>query len=798
MTSTQPEVRDSVNYDDGRTSANSVSVSIDGAANDGNLSFDGGLENVGSAASGMEGIVGSPGNDMIVGNATRNTIYARQGEDVIDGGDGNDTIFGGDEGDRITGGPGNDSVHGDFDQWGLGDNGGTGDGDDRFFLRDTGTDEDTVYQCGGGNDTGEIDDASKDNKLLPIPADCEGVNRFVHAPPVVAPSGGTLKVSGDAFLGRTLTAAASFNGTDVAVTYVWSRCVDAAGTNCAGFFTGATFAVSEGDVGSRIRVVATGTNAGGTATAERLTGIVGRPPAAACERLKDQPQGDPDGDGLRNFYECGSVALDGQSMDLAALGANPLHKDMFIEIDRKAGIPFSPTAITTMMQTFDKAPVNNPDGRTGISLHVDHGPNSVTGLGTFATWGTASRSSDSLSIGQRLGTGTSVYDWTAFDTLKAANFERVRNFAFRYVIVTERYGDTNSSGIARANDWKTDNLGQDLIVALGPSGGSPTQQTGTLMHEYGHTLGLGHGGRDMGGNPDHENHKPNYPSVMSYNWQMGGVAKKDGSFVYDYSRFGRPEFQVIDETKLIEKTGIDASGAGSTFRGMYSCMPPAGGVLQKRVFDYDTGADFDCSGGVDAKASQRSMDISFGALSGETSRTTTLEPRDDWDAIVFTGGSIGGGGVGVGELGIDTIQLDGSTIEQQPAKMPNPDVHADVATLMASAQVAAGDAKKPTLKLSWKKPAKAQKPKKGKAAAVKTLPVTVILADNKAAGQLSVQAAPQIVTAKKRAKSVKLVVKLAKGKSTLVINGFDWIGNAVTLKRTFVVTCPKSGACTAR
>ena len=36
------------------------------------------------------------------------------------------------------------------------------------------------------------------------------------------------------------------------------------------------------------------------------------------------------------------------------------------------------------------------------------------------------------------------------------------------------------------------------------------------MHEFGHTLSLHHGG----GTDD--NRKPNYQSIMSYSWQLGG------------------------------------------------------------------------------------------------------------------------------------------------------------------------------------------------------------------------------------------------------------------------------------
>ena len=47
----------------------------------------------------------------------------------------------------------------------------------------------------------------------------------------------------------------------------------------------------------------------------------------------------------------------------------------------------------------------------------------------------------------------------------------------------------------------------------GHNTGTATQQKGTLMHEFGHTLGIGHG-------EDHTNYKPNYLSVMNYHFQF--------------------------------------------------------------------------------------------------------------------------------------------------------------------------------------------------------------------------------------------------------------------------------------
>ena len=74
--------------------------------------------------------------------------------------------------------------------------------------------------------------------------------------------------------------------------------------------------------------------------------------------------------------------------------------------------------------------------------------------------------------------------------------------------------------------------GNDWIMHFGSWGlvnghnvGTTDQQAGTLLHEFGHTLGFRHGGGD------NVNCKPNYESVMSYTRQFSSPANR----VLDYS-----------------------------------------------------------------------------------------------------------------------------------------------------------------------------------------------------------------------------------------------------------------------
>lgn len=140
------------------------------------------------------------------------------------------------------------------------------------------------------------------------------------------------------------------------------------------------------------------------------------------------------------------------------------------------------------------------------------------------------------------GRGTNA----TYATVKASNFNAVRQGLFHYALFVHRRINTGSSGVARYVD-------DDLIVSLGGftnQVGSVTQQANTFMHELGHNLDLQHGGNDD------RNYKPNYNSVMNYLFQFPGVdtncdAVGDGTLDYSVGVRG-----VLDETDLDEANGV--------------------------------------------------------------------------------------------------------------------------------------------------------------------------------------------------------------------------------------------------
>ena len=106
--------------------------------------------------------------------------------------------------------------------------------------------------------------------------------------------------------------------------------------------------------------------------------------------------------------------------------------------------------------------------------------------------------------------------------------------------------------------------GKDFLVTLGSwpgQTGRPRQQSGTFMHELGHSLGFHHWGGDridldQNGKAiaDGRNCKPNYLSVMNYWFQVTGIFDNNtGTQAIDYSR---SVLATLNEASLSEAAGI--------------------------------------------------------------------------------------------------------------------------------------------------------------------------------------------------------------------------------------------------
>ncbi|OII13929.1 hypothetical protein [Curtobacterium sp. MCBA15_008] len=267
-----------------------------------------------------------------------------------------------------------------------------------------------------------------------------------------------------------------------------------------------------------------------------ITGANGRVPTTPVP--EPSPQRDSDGDGLLDDWESNGYDADGDGkvdVDLPAMGADPRHKDMFVETDYLPGMLPSTAVYDKAVAMFAKAPVSNPDGRDGIVLHLDAG--------------------DAGGAKYDLGGGSEVHRTDPIDVVddvEAArddNSDPDRRGIFRYMWWADSYGDTDSSGQAYMS-------GDVFLVTMGPThwaNASDDAKMGTFVHELGHTLGLGHGGGDAW-----VNYKPNYLSVMNYTFQIDGLETADGKAFWDYSDRKLPS---LDERALDERKGLGPDAA---------------------------------------------------------------------------------------------------------------------------------------------------------------------------------------------------------------------------------------------
>ncbi|MCK6529717.1 peptidoglycan DD-metalloendopeptidase family protein [Myxococcota bacterium] len=158
---------------------------------------------------------------------------------------------------------------------------------------------------------------------------------------------------------------------------------------------------------------------------------------------------DTDGDNLSDGWEVRGYDADGDGVvdvDLASLDADPLHADFYVEIDWMSVIGdhnHKPKgqAITRVTNTFAGAHVDNPDGTTGIRLHVDTG---AWGGGTSIT-----HDSDLSPV------------WREFDGIKATSFDSRREAVFHYVVFGHQYSGGCSQGASRGSP------ATDSLVTLG-------------------------------------------------------------------------------------------------------------------------------------------------------------------------------------------------------------------------------------------------------------------------------------------------------------------------------------------
>jgi Bacterial TSP3 repeat len=245
----------------------------------------------------------------------------------------------------------------------------------------------------------------------------------------------------------------------------------------------------------------------------------------------DPKRPDTDGDGLLDGWEVKGV----NGIHLENLGASPRHRDVFVEMDYMVrtsatnGLAPSASVVERIVRAFADAPVPNPDGATGITMHLE--------------------------LGNEVPHDPDLNPYPdEFAALKKTHFRRERAPVFHYMIWADGYDGDTSSGVSM------DIPSSDFIVTLGrwrgEAGGSDDEKVGTFIHELGHNLGLRHGGSDD------VNRKPNHLSIMNYRWQTRGVIINGTRGHYTYQRF---VLSRLNETNLKESAGLSGPAELSAY-----------------------------------------------------------------------------------------------------------------------------------------------------------------------------------------------------------------------------------------
>jgi hypothetical protein len=203
-----------------------------------------------------------------------------------------------------------------------------------------------------------------------------------------------------------------------------------------------------------------------------VSSLISVPVFAACTNWAGL--NDNDCDQLADEWETTGYDVNGDNIvDLTFPGANPNHKDIFLEIDYMTHhIPRSGVveAVRTAFANVPNALVSNPDNLPGIKLN--------------------------FIVNEQIPHQNSITMWSGFDTLKDtwfgtssernnANTMIAKDNTYHYALFIHQYNGLSSSGLAELP-------GDDLVVSLGAPGwgivngqtvGTLDQQKGTLMHE---------------------------------------------------------------------------------------------------------------------------------------------------------------------------------------------------------------------------------------------------------------------------------------------------------------------------
>jgi hypothetical protein len=334
---------------------------------------------------------------------------------------------------------------------------------------------------------------------------------------------------------------------------------------------------------------------------------------------------DTDEDGLYDCWETQGIDSNGDgTVDLVLPDADPSRKNLYLEIDYMAEHVPTAEAVRRVVDAFANAPVSNPVGPTGITLTVDVsddlGPET-----TIIAFPSSPGQSPLLGCSDPAEPGDAD-----FDTLKSQNFGTgteksnpasldAKRLAYRYSIFAHRLKGGSWSGCAEID-------GNDFIVSLSQHWGANApeffidMQAATLMHEFGHNLGLGHGGFELTNNC-----KPQYVSIMNYAYQFNNYA---AARRLDYSR---QVLATLDESALLESAGLGPNAPADGTAIAFGPTPVTTSLAQGPI-----NWDRDPAGTISQTPLLDPIDINNFGIAGCLGFETVMQGSEDWSSLVYT------------------------------------------------------------------------------------------------------------------------------------------------------------------
>lgn len=273
-----------------------------------------------------------------------------------------------------------------------------------------------------------------------------------------------------------------------------------------------------------------------------LSGTATGPDGSAFDCARATDPRDTDGDGVSDRWEVLGRRDLWPDQPLPLFGADPRHKDLFVEIDF---MQRSPGEVEVMMtpatarkfaayygdqigtasaarQAFRASTLRNPDGRPGIRAHLDIGvePTDPADATIFGDWG----GHDVVPPVQ-----DAPGNWVGLDYRDAwmTHMEPARRGIFRHSSSPVGAGASNSENNFAFSAGINDPWG--------------------LAHESGHAQGLGHSGPSYITGTVDVNCKPNYHSMMNYAYQSApnDVGFSDGLETTPLNNTALAEWQAL-------------------------------------------------------------------------------------------------------------------------------------------------------------------------------------------------------------------------------------------------------------